>query len=137
MQTCITFIDKKKFNNLRENFDNQFFNFSNIYLCGSAYVVQEKYRKEIDGKCFKFIWNNKPDKVKRTTVVGKLGNGGLKIIDIQNYFMSLKASWVSRLVSNQLVNWKVIPRRYFAKFGKEWLFCKIWIRMVSILTEFR
>jgi hypothetical protein len=30
----------------------------------SACVVPEKYRKEIDSKCFKFIWNNKPDKVK-------------------------------------------------------------------------
>jgi hypothetical protein len=29
----------------------------------SACVVPEKYRKEIDSKCFKFIWNNKPDKV--------------------------------------------------------------------------
>ena len=29
---------------------------------------------------------------------------GLKMIDIQSYFMSLKASWVSRLVSNQLVD---------------------------------
>jgi hypothetical protein len=45
-----------------------------------------------NSKCFKFIWNNKPDKVKRNTVVGKLGNGGLKMIDIQSYFMSLKAS---------------------------------------------
>jgi hypothetical protein len=34
---------------------------------------------------------NKPDKVKRNTVVGKLGNGGLKTIDIQSYFKSLKA----------------------------------------------
>jgi hypothetical protein len=90
----------------------------------SACVVQEKHRKEIDSKCFKFIWNNKPDKVKRTTVVGKLGNGGLKIIDIQNYFMSLKASWVSRLVSNQLVNWKVIPCRYFAKLYDLYFFSK-------------
>ena len=32
-------------------------------------------------------------------LAGKLGNGGLKMIDIQSYFMSLKASWVSRLVS--------------------------------------
>ena len=87
----------------------------------SACVVPEKYRKEIDSKCFKFIWNNKPDNVKRNTVVGKLGNGGLKMIDVQSYFMSLKASWVSRLVSNQLVNWKVIPCKYFAKLGKKWL----------------
>ena len=57
----------------------------------SACDVPEKYRKEIDSKCFKFIWNNKPDKVKRNTVVGKLGNGGLKTIDIQSYFKSLKA----------------------------------------------
>ena len=43
------------------------------------------------------------------------------MIDIQSYFMSLKASWVSRLVSNQLVNWKVIPYKYFVKLGKVWL----------------
>ena len=43
------------------------------------------------------------------------------MIDIQSYFMSLKASWVSRLVSNQLVNWKVIPCKYFAKLGQKWL----------------
>jgi hypothetical protein len=41
------------------------------------------------------------------------------MIDIQSYFMSLKASWVSRLVSNQLVNWKVIPCKYFAKLGQK------------------
>jgi hypothetical protein len=47
----------------------------------SAYVVQVKYRKEIDSKCFKFIWNNKPDKVKRTTVIGKLGNGAFSNVE--------------------------------------------------------
>ena len=41
----------------------------------SACVVLEKYRKEIYFKWFKFIWNNKSDKVKRNTVVGKHGNG--------------------------------------------------------------
>ena len=93
-------MDKKKLNNLlRESFDNQIFNYSNIYICGQCLCCSKKYRKEIDSKCLKFIWNNKPDKVKRNTVVGKLGNGGLKMIDIQRYFMSLKASWVSRLVS--------------------------------------
>jgi hypothetical protein len=66
-----------------------------------------------------FNLNNKSDKVKRNTVVGKLGNGGLKMIDIQSYCMSLKASWVGRLVSNQLVYWKVIPCKYFAKLGEK------------------
>jgi hypothetical protein len=38
--------------------------------------------------------------------------------------MSLKASWVSRLVSNQLLNWKVIPCRYFAKLYDLYFFSK-------------
>jgi hypothetical protein len=29
----------------------------------SACVVPDKYRKEIESKCFKFIWGGKPDKV--------------------------------------------------------------------------
>ena len=31
----------------------------------SSCVIPEKYKKEIESKCFKFIWNGKPDKVKR------------------------------------------------------------------------
>ena len=84
---------------------------------GSACVVPDKYMKGIDSKSCTFIWSNKHDKVKRCTVVVKLENGGLNMIDIQSYFISLKASWVSKLVSNQLVNWKVIPCKYFAKLG--------------------
>jgi len=40
------------------------------------------------------------------------------MVDIQSYCMSLKAFWVPWLVNNQLVNWKVIPCKYFAKLGK-------------------
>jgi hypothetical protein len=38
----------------------------------SACVVPDKYRKEIESKCFKFIWDGKPDKVKRNTMIGNL-----------------------------------------------------------------
>jgi hypothetical protein len=29
-----------------------------------------KVKKEIESKCFKFIWNGKPDKVNRNTLIG-------------------------------------------------------------------
>jgi hypothetical protein len=65
----------------------------------SSCVITEKYKKEIESKCFKFIWNGIPDnyKVKRNTLIGDFEKGGLKMIDIENYFISLKVSWVSRL----------------------------------------
>ena len=84
----------------------------------SSCVIPEKYKKEIESKCFKFIWNGKPDKVKRNTLIGDFEKGGLKMIDIESYFISLKASWVSRLADSKFSNWKLIPLKYLNVFGK-------------------
>ena len=84
-------------------------------------VVPVQYRKEIESKCFKFIWKGKPDKVKRNTLIGKYEEGGLRMIDIGSYFESLKASWVSRLIGEEKSNWKLIPRKYLNIFGRNWL----------------
>jgi hypothetical protein len=48
--------------------------------------MTKKYRKEIESKCFKFIWDGKPDKVKRNTMIGNFEMGGLNMIDIGSYF---------------------------------------------------
>ena len=56
----------------------------------SACVVPDKYRKEIESKCFKFIWDGKPNKVKRNTMIGNFEMGGLNMIDIGSYFASLR-----------------------------------------------
>jgi hypothetical protein len=57
----------------------------------SSCVIPEKYKKEIESKCFKFIWNGKPDKVKRNTLIGDFEKGGLKMIGI------IKALMISTL----------------------------------------
>ena len=67
----------------------------------SSCVIPEKYKKDIDSKCFKFIWNVKPETVKRNTLIGDVEKGGLKMIDIDSYFISLKVSWISRLTDSK------------------------------------
>jgi hypothetical protein len=47
------------------------------------------------------------------------------MIDIESYFISLKASWVSRLADSKFWNWKLIPLRYLNVFGKIWLIFKM------------
>ena len=76
--------------------------------------MPEKHRKEIESKCFRFIWDGKPDKIKRNTTIGNFEMGGLNMIDIESYFSSLKTSWVS----GGMNNWKLIPYKYFTQFGK-------------------
>jgi hypothetical protein len=43
------------------------------------------------------------------------------MIDIKSYFIALKATWVSRLVTGHISNWKLIPLKYFNATGKNWL----------------
>jgi hypothetical protein len=79
------------------------------------------YHKEIEKKCFKFIWNGKPDKIKRNLIINSYERGGLQMIDIKSYFIALKATWVSRLVTGNISNWKLIPLKYFNAIGNNWL----------------
>jgi hypothetical protein len=93
-----------------------------IFTCvASACAVPDKYKKEIEGKCVKFIWDGKSDKAKRNTMIGNFEMGCLNMIDIESYFASLRASCVSRFVSGEMDNWKLIPYKYFRQFGKKWL----------------
>ena len=70
---------------------------------------------------FQFIWNGKPDKVKRNLIINSYEREGLQMIDIKSYFISLKATWVSRLVTGNIFNWKLILLKYFNAIGKNWL----------------
>jgi len=84
-------------------------------------IYRNNTKKKIEIKCFKFIWNGKPDKVKRNTLIGDFEKGRLKMIDIESYFISLKESWVSRLTDSKCSNWKLIPLEYLNALGKKWL----------------
>jgi hypothetical protein len=86
----------------------------------SVCLVPDIYHKEIEKKCFKFIWNGKPDKVKRILIINSYERGGLQMIDIKSYFISLRATWVSRLVTGNISNWKLIPLKYLNAIGKNW-----------------
>ena len=102
-----------------------------------ACVVPDKYRKEIESKSFKFIWDGKPNKVKRNTMIGNFIMGGLNMIDIESYFVSLRASWVSRFVSGYMDNWKLKPYTYFRQFGKNWLIFSMNIEYKKKLRLFK
>ena len=46
---------------------------------------------------FKFLWNKSPDKVKRNKITQEYKFGGLKMIDITTFSLSLKSTWLRRL----------------------------------------
>ena len=50
--------------------------------------------KEIKDVFFKFLWDGKQDKVKRTEIINDFAEGGLKMLDLQSFNRALKAKWI-------------------------------------------
>ena len=47
---------------------------------------------------FNFLWDKKPDKIKRDIITQDYKDGGLKMIDIEMFLNSLKSSWRKRIL---------------------------------------
>ena len=80
------------------------FNASNLYV--PPHVIDEANKL-----IFNFIWEGKPPKIKKTTIIGEKVNGGLKMIDFGIMEIALKILWIQRI---QL---KAIPERLLGDFG--------------------
>jgi hypothetical protein len=63
--------------------------------------------QEIQKMCYRFVWDNKTDKIKRTYSVHNIPNGGIGIPNIEVYIQALKLSWIRKLMT-QTPKWKNI-----------------------------
>ena len=63
-----------------------------FFLKISIIVLQSNPQiiKQINGLFFDFLWNNKGDKIKRSTIIQNYANGGLRMIDIASFNKALK-----------------------------------------------
>ena len=58
----------------------------------------DMYISEISNIFYRFIWSSKPDKISRFTLSLDKKLGGLKMINLKNHLISLKVTWVRRLL---------------------------------------
>ena len=56
---------------------------------------------------FKFIWQNKPDRIKREILTQTYLNGGIKMLNIQHFMTALKSTWIRRLFTTN-AKWKLL-----------------------------
>ena len=86
--------------------------------------------KLIKKHMYDFLWDNKPDKISRQTIIQNYENGGLKMIDIDIFMNSIKAGWVKRIVSDSNNgDWKHIYLNQLKGIGRKLIFeCNISIK---------
>lgn len=74
-----------------------------IYIASILPLPENDFIKKVNRAIFNFIWN-KHDRIKRNTLIGKIEEGGIGVIDIELKLKALKASWVNRLSESCLIN---------------------------------
>ena len=72
--------------------------------------------KKVNDIIFKFLWNNKPDKIRRDIMCSDYQNGGIKYPNMKLYIISARISWFRRIMNNDdLIH---IVNYYFPYFAK-------------------
>ena len=56
--------------------------------------------KEINSVLYRFVWNNRKDKIKREILIKPYKDGGIGMIDVRQFDKALKLTWMKRFLSN-------------------------------------
>ena len=76
------------------------------FLFSMIYIPQDVL-ETIDKMLFNYLWDNKRAKIKRTTIIAKIEDGGLGMIDVHEIHNAAKCSWIKRLLDETNSKWKI------------------------------
>ena len=75
--------------------------------------------KYIENQMYTYLWDGKPEKVKRKTLIQNYEKVDLKMIDIENFIQAQKITWIKRMLdSNNKTVLNEIYQQRLNKFGR-------------------
>ena len=72
-----------------------------IFLLSVLPKPPDTFIQEVESLIYTFIWNKKPDKIKRKTLIGDYNEGGLRMLHLQSIITGLKCAWIKRLLNSE------------------------------------
>ena len=104
------------------------------YLFSVLPSPPSEFIKRLEQILFKFIWNGKPDKIKRDILYCSKEDGGLKMTNISKFIDALKIAWVKRYLDDEnKASWKTLFSNELFKIGGD----SIWLCKPKCHTDFR
>ena len=76
--------------------------------------ITKCFLEKLNKILFQFLWNKKPDKIKRATICTKYQNGGLNMVNIYNFEKCSNVSWMHRLQSQS--QWCILLQETISEF---------------------
>ena len=91
-----------------------------IFLLSSLVSPSKKQMQQINNIIYNFIWNGKPDKIKRKVLSAPIDRGGAKLVNVDCKNKSLKFAWIKRLTENDTIiplieRYTYLPLKYLLR----------------------
>ncbi len=76
---------------------------------------------EIDKIIYNFLWNGGRGFIKKSTIIGDIDEGGLKMVDVKSIFAAQKIKWVNKYNTTS-AHWKLFFNDFTASYGGSLIF---------------
>ena len=96
----------------------------------STLPTSDSFLKEVNTILYNFLWDGKPDKIKRSTTTLKHTHGGLKMINIYNFDRSLKVAWIKKLLTQSESQWCKLANAMLKGIEKIFTFGDQWSKKI-------
>lgn len=90
---------------------------SQLTYVSSVLDIPADILKDINKLVFNFVWDGRRDKICRSTLKRELGEGGLKIPDVETLLQTSKIKWIKRLFSGPQMAWQFFLSTYLSNVG--------------------
>ena len=77
--------------------------------------------KKLNKLAFTFLWNNKPEALKRESLVNTYADGGLNIVDIKTKIASLFVKQVLQLIKEHRAKWTFLAVYWLGRHLREYV----------------
>ena len=75
----------------------------------SPLPTNQQVLDEINNIFYKFLWDGKGNKIKRSIMISDYENGGLRMLDLNSFDEALKLSWMRKYLNyNNSGKWKLL-----------------------------
>ena len=97
------------------------------YLFASIPSPSDEFIKKLNELLFNYLWNGKPDKIKRLCVTQDYNNFGLRMVNVMNHISATKLMWMDRILKKKstqicnIVEHSISNLSCFCNFGLSWL----------------
>ena len=105
---------------------------AHVYNC-PVLEVPVDFAKKVNSITLPFIWNFKPDKITRNSLIGPISTGGLNMVNFVDVEKSLKAASVNRYCLSEESHWCALLDSLLTNFGGPFLFqCNYDLKLLGL-----